>query len=313
MIISASRRTDIPACYPGWFFHRVKEGFVLARNPMNFHQVSKISLSPDVVDGIVFWTKNPGPMMARLSELSAYTYYFQFTLTSYGKDVEPGVPAKSGEVIPVFQRLADKIGPDRVIWRYDPILFSRKYTADYHLDYFHKIASRLKGHTRKCIISFLDDYRGAASRLKDLELTETDDDAKRELARSLAQIARGFGLSLETCAEEMALCEYGINHAHCIDAKLFEQLRGQPLRIERDKNQRPACGCFASVDIGMYDTCKNGCIYCYANHNGTAVKNNIAKHGPASPLLSGTVGPDDVVKERAMKSCLEFQTRMEET
>ncbi len=312
MIISASRRTDIPACYPDWFFRRIKEGFVLARNPMNFHQISKISLSPDVVDGIVFWTKNPAPMMERLDELSDYTYYFQFTLTSYGKDVEPGVPVKSGEVIPTFLRLADKIGPDRVIWRYDPILISQKYDACYHQEYFYEIAKRIKDHTRKCIISFLDFYKGAASRLKSLELVETDEARKRELARSLMMIAGSFGLALETCAEEMDLSEYGIGHAHCIDAKLFEKLRGQPLRIEKDKNQRPTCGCFASIDIGMYDTCRNGCKYCYANHNAAAVKSNVSKHDPNSPLLSGEVGPDDVVKERAMKSCLEFQTRLEE-
>jgi DNA repair photolyase len=313
MIISASRRTDIPACYPDWFYQRIKEGFVLARNPVNFHQISKINLSPDVVDGIVFWTKNPAPMMERLDELNAYTYYFQFTLTSYGKDVEPGVPSKSSEVIPAFQRLADRIGPDRVIWRYDPILISQKYTVDYHLEYFHEIAKRLKDHTRKCIISFLDFYRGAASQLKNLELAQADEASERKLAQSLSQIASSFGLALETCAEEIDLSEYGIGHAHCIDAKLFEQLRGQPLRIEKDKNQRPACGCFASIDIGMYDTCRNGCKYCYANHNTAAVKNNAGRHDPASPLLSGEIGPDDVVKERAMKSCLDVQTRLEET
>ena len=124
MIISASRRTDIPAFYAEWFFNRIKEGYVLVRNPMNYHQVSKISLSPAVVDGIVFWTKNPLPMMTRLDELREYPYYFQFTLTPYGKEMEPGLPSKKAVLIPVFRELSRKLGPDRLVWRYDPILLN---------------------------------------------------------------------------------------------------------------------------------------------------------------------------------------------
>ena len=136
MIISASRRTDIPAYYSDWFYNRIREGFVCVRNPMNFHQVSRISLSPDVVDGIVFWTKNPLPLMPRLEELRAYPFYFQFTLTPYGKDVEPGVPNKNDVILPAFQELSRQIGPERVIWRYDPILFTDHYTMDYHITSF---------------------------------------------------------------------------------------------------------------------------------------------------------------------------------
>ena len=124
MIISASRRTDIPTYYSDWFFNRIKEGFVFVRNPMNAHQISRIDLRPDVVDGIVFWTKNPLPMLDRLDLLKEYTYYFQFTLTSYGEDVESNIPSKSNVIIPSFQRLSDKLGPERVIWRYDPIFLS---------------------------------------------------------------------------------------------------------------------------------------------------------------------------------------------
>ena len=130
MIISASRRTDIPAYYPDWFYNRIREGYVCVRNPMNFHQVSRIDLSPDVVDGIVFWTKNPLPLMSRLEELRAYPFYFQFTLTPYGKDVEPGVPSKNDIILPAFQELSRRIGPERGIWRYDPILFTNRYTMD---------------------------------------------------------------------------------------------------------------------------------------------------------------------------------------
>ena len=158
MIISASRRTDIPAFYSEWFLNRIKEGFLYVRNPMNAHQISKIDLSRDVVDCIVFWTKNPIPMLPHLDELKDYPYYIQFTLTGYGKDVEAHLPDKKRELIPAFQELSRKIGPERVIWRYDPIAFSEKYTAEYHLRAFTQISEALKGSTHKCVISFVDTY-----------------------------------------------------------------------------------------------------------------------------------------------------------
>lgn len=159
MIISASRRTDIPTYYSDWLLNRIKAGYVYVRNPMNVHQISKISLSPDVVDGIVFWTKNPIPMLDKLNALKDYMYYFQFTLNSYGVDVERNIPSKNNVIVPTFQRLSDLIGPDRVIWRYDPIFLSETYTTDYHIHYFEELAKRLSSYTKKCTISFLDFYR----------------------------------------------------------------------------------------------------------------------------------------------------------
>ena len=299
MIVSASRRTDIPACYPDWFYQRIREGYVLTRNPMRFHQVSKVLLFPDTVDGIVFWTKNPSPMMARLHELQSYPYYFQFTLTPYGKDIEPNVPIKSSEVIPAFQRLSDKIGPERVIWRYDPILFSERYPLDYHLDFFHEIAKRLKGYTTKCIISFVDRYKNTMNNAGTLGLHEINDAAKRKLAENISQTAHGFGMTIETCAEGIDLNVYGIGHAKCIDGNLLDKLRGYSLKVLKDKNQRPHCGCDASVDIGMYNTCKNGCKYCYANYNTGALKAAANSHDPSSPLLPGNIGENDIIKERS--------------
>ncbi len=158
MILSVSRRTDIPNYYSDWFLNRIKEGFLYVRNPMNAHQISRINLSPSVVDCIVFWTKNPKSMMERLDELKDYPYYFQFTLTGYGKDVEPGLPDQRTERISIFKELSEKIGRNRVIWRYDPLLISKKYTAEYHGKAFEEMAYRLSGYTRKVIISFMDFY-----------------------------------------------------------------------------------------------------------------------------------------------------------
>lgn len=309
MIISASRRTDIPAYYPDWFCNRIREGYVCVRNPMNFHQISRIALWPDVVDSIVFWTKNPLPLMPRLEELREYPFYFQFTLTPYGTDVEPGVPNKNDVALPAFQELSRKIGPERVLWRYDPILFTSRYTMDYHLTFFSRLAQRLEGYTHKCIISFVDLYRNTQSNMNGLGFAPLTDKEIIELAQRLADIAGKHHLMLETCAEQIDLEPYGIAHGHCIDRGLLERLAGCRLALEKDKNQRPECGCMASIDIGMYDTCRHGCRYCYATHSLKTVARNTTAHNPNSPLLCGQILPEDVVKERAVKSCKEGQLR----
>lgn len=302
MIISASRRTDIPTYYSEWFLKRIKAGYVYVRNPMNPHQVSQINLSPEVVDGIVFWTKNPTPMLDRLVELNNYMYYFQFTLNSYGVDVEENIPNKSKVIIPAFQRLSDSIGPDRVIWRYDPIFLSRLYTVDYHIRYFEELAKRLSPYTRKCTISFLDLYRNTEKNIAILAPDKFSVERQTQLAKTIAKIAHSYGLRIDTCAEEIDLSQYGIEHAKCIDDCLFSQLLQCPLEIKKDKNQRLGCGCAESVDIGAYNTCQNGCKYCYANYSSKAVYMSSKNHDPDSPLLIGEVGADDEIKERKMFS-----------
>lgn len=311
MIISASRRTDIPTYYSEWFFNRLKAGYVLVRNPMNAHQISKISLNPDVVDGIVFWTKNPIPMLEKLDCLKEYPYYFQFTLNAYGQDVEPGVPSKSARIIPAFQKLSDRIGPDRVVWRYDPIFLTETYTAQYHIRYFEELAKRLAPYTRKCTISFLDFYRNTQKSLSGLSVQKFAPEMQEFLAKNLAEIAHSYGLQMDTCAEKIDLQKYGIQHARCIDNRLFEKLLDCPLRVKKDKNQRLECGCMESIDIGAYNTCANGCRYCYANHSTKTVSTNFHRHNPASPLLFGEVEASDKITERKMQSCAVRQIQLE--
>lgn len=163
MILSVSRRTDIPAFYSSWFFNRIKEGFVYVRNPMNMHRVSKIMLTPQQIDCIVFWSKNPKPMIGRLHELEAYDYYFQFTINPYDTLLEKYVPKKR-KVIDTFRALSDIIGPHRVIWRYDPILFTDSIGLNYHREYFAKLAKLLAGYTNRCAISFIDNYKKKLSK-----------------------------------------------------------------------------------------------------------------------------------------------------
>lgn len=307
MIISASRRTDIPTYFADWLFNRLKEEYVLVRNPMNIHQIGKISLAPEVVDGIVFWTKNPIPMLGRLSELDKYNYYFQFTLNAYGKDVEPNIPSKNDVIIPAFQQLSKIIGRERIIWRYDPIFFNEYYTMEYHCKYFRMLAERLSPYTEKCTVSFLDLYRNTARNTKPLNIQPETREQQIEIMQRFLKIANEYGLYIDTCAEEIDLEKFGIAHAHCIDKKRFERIGKYKLSVEKDPNQRPECGCIASIDIGTYNTCKNGCLYCYANYSHNTVVKNTQLHNPLSPLLFGEVGPDDTIKERKVKSCKDCQ------
>ena len=298
MIVSISRRTDVPAYYSDWLFRRLREGYALVRNPVNPRQVSRVGLRPEEVDGLVFWTKNPLPLLDRLKELDAYSYYVQFTLTAYGRDVEPRIPAKGSVLVPAFQRLAQRLGPERVIWRYDPIFLSRRYTMGYHLRYFEVLAHRLAPYTRRCTISFLDYYRNTARNMAALEMTTWLPGQREELAAGLAASAERFGLALDTCAEALDLSPLGVGRAKCVDAGLLGRLSGRPLTTARDKHQRPACGCASSVDIGAYRSCPGGCLYCYASPNPRAALRGRETHHPDSPLLLGTLRDGDVVRDR---------------
>lgn len=307
MILSVSRRTDIPNYYSEWFFNRLKDGFLYVRNPMNFHQISEIKISPDVVDCIVFWTKNPLPMMERLDELEAYNYYFQFTLTGYGNDVERNLPNKKTSVIPIFQELSNKIGKEKVVWRYDPIFFSNRYNAKYHLKAFRSIAEALSGYTEKCVISFLDIYPKNKKNMDDLLSYDLSDSELREFAKELSNIAKENHIKIGSCAEKIDLDEYGIIHNSCIDKELIEKIIGCKLKINKDKNQRIECGCVESVEVGTYNTCKNGCVYCYANYSAKSVESNFQKYDPLSPLLCGHIEKDDRISTRKVVSLKETQ------
>lgn len=304
MIVSASRRTDIPNYYSEWFLNRIQEGFLYVRNPIAHHQISMIHLSPDVVDCIVFWTKNPSNMLMRLDCLKDYMYYFQFTLTGYGKEIEPNLPDKRAELIPVFCRLSEKIGKERVIWRYDPIFINDRYTMAYHLKAFEMIAERLSGYTEKVVISFLDLYQKIGYHAEKFHMREMTEAEAVEIAGKMVQIARNHHLTVETCAEAIDLQHMGIRHGSCIDKKLVERLTGCRLTGEKDRNQRIACGCLESIDVGTYHTCLNGCRYCYANFSDGKVKEHIKIYRADSELLCGEIGPGDKIttrKERLLK------------
>lgn len=301
MILSVSRRTDIPAFYSEWFFNRIKEGFVYVRNPLNIHLVSRISLDPKLIDCIVFWSKNPKPMLKRLDELKDYMYYFQFTINPYNEYLENRVPKKQ-QIIDTFHKLSDAIGPQRTIWRYDPILLTNGIDINYHVTYFEEIAKRLYGFTNTCVISFVDLYNKTQRNLKDTSARELTMPEIFELASKLIIIAQKYGMKIQSCAEDIALEKYGIVHGKCIDNVLIEDLLDLKLVVSKDKNQRKECGCVQSIDIGEYNTCLHGCKYCYANFDSKTVEKKQGFHNPNSPLLIGKIEDNDRIVERKLFS-----------
>ncbi len=313
MIISASRRTDLPAFYPQWLARRFQEGEVLVRNPMNPHRISRISLAPDVVDGIVFWTKNPLPLMPYLKQFSPYPYYFQFTLTAYGPEVEPGLPSKADVLLPAFQTLSRSLGAQAVVWRYDPIFLTEHYSPAWHRRQFEAMAARLSGFCDTCVISFLDHYRGTAARMRSLGPLPMDCGVQLELLEEFSVIGRRYGLTLCTCAEAVDASRFGIAHGSCIDPARLERLSGTPLSCKPDQGQRSACGCAESIDIGAYDTCPAGCCYCYANRQTPqAARRHYLEQDPQSCLLGNPLSSSDVIRDRPVHSNRLFQLSLED-
>ncbi|HEX3012327.1 MAG TPA: DUF1848 domain-containing protein [Syntrophomonadaceae bacterium] len=233
MIISASRRTDIPAFYPEWFINRIRAGYCTTVNPFNRRQVSYVSLNPDDVEVMVFWTKNPRPLMRYLKELDdrGYKYYFHYTLTGYPPAIEPNLPdLKKG--IETFKKLADTIGPDRVIWRYDPIIISNVTDNDYHKKHIDYISRELEGSTDRLVVSIVDEYRRATvnfNRLENQSITVTRNTAEadvQDLIEFIVNLARNRKMGVFSCAEILDLAPFGLRPGKCIDDRYIKKVFG---------------------------------------------------------------------------------------
>lgn len=313
VIISASRSTDIPAFYSDWFLDRVKSGYSVWINPFN-QEHYRVSFGDTRM--IVFWSKNPKPLLQRLDEIEALgyrQYYFQFTLNDYvAEGLEPNVPSVD-ERIDTFCNLANRIGKERVIWRFDPLLLTDKITIDVLLDRITKIGRQLKGYTEKLVFSFIDiaSYRKVQRNLAGLNCRELSKEDQISFAQGLSQLNMELSLELATCAEQVDLSAYGIKHNKCVDDELmmrlfhddaalmdfigaeYDMLDGwQIKKSKKDKGQRKACGCIVSKDIGMYNTCPHLCRYCYANASKGLVLANAKRHkddgNSIIPLIENT-------------------------
>ncbi|MFV0413502.1 MAG: DUF1848 domain-containing protein [Oscillospiraceae bacterium] len=294
MIVSVSRRTDIPAFYSRWFFERLRAGHCLAANPFNPKQLRKVPLTPEEA-AFVFWTKNPAPMLPYLPRLRPYAFYFQCTVTPYGRLLEPHLPEKR-VVVQAVQRLAEAVGPERVVWRFDPLLFGGAYTPEWHANEFARLAPVLQRHVAKCVVSFYDPYKSSEKRLAPLGLRPPNRQELWQTAKALAAAAQQLGLRLESCAEPDDLSRLGIFPGACVDTALLQGPLG-PVEAKKDKNQRKACGCAASVDIGAYNTCPAGCLYCYATHgSGQRASRFCRGFAGEGPLLGQAKNQDEALK-----------------
>ena len=287
MIISVSRRTDIPAFYSPWFMNRIRAGYCTVPNTFNPSQISRVSLRPEDVEVIVFWTRNPRPLFPYLSELDnrGYRHYFLFTLMANPREIDPGLPPVDAS-IKTFQDLSERIGPDRVIWRYDPILLTSITDFDFHQKTYRHIAGALKGYTKRSIVSVAHLYRKIQKRLRELEkrgvqLLERNDLAS--LMGSLAEIANQNGMVIQSCADELNLP--GIIPGKCVDGELISKVFGLNPELKKDSCQRNQCGCVESKDIGMYESCPCGCVYCYATTSIERAIANYRMHDPRSSSL----------------------------
>ncbi len=288
MIISASRRTDIPAFYGKWFINRLKAGEVEVRNPFNYNQISKYLLTPENVECIVFWTKNPDNFFQYLNQIDELNinYYFLFSLNPYGVDYEANLPDKS-DLVRIFGKLSSLIGPERVIWRYDPIIIDNNYSPSYHIENFEKLCSQMSGYTSLCITSFITMYNKCKRNLINHKIIDLDYNPQAELLKKLQSSAKKYNIELTICTSENSFEEIGVRHAKCIDDNLIQQITGKAIKFNKDKNQRPNCNCIKSVDIGAYNTCFHKCKYCYANNSFSTVDKNVKLHNPNSTMIIG--------------------------
>ncbi len=306
MILSTGMRTDIPAFYSDWFCHRLKEGYVMVRNPYNPSSVTKYLLNPDVVDVIGFCTKNPHPMLEYMNLLQDYGQYWFVTITPYGKDIEPNVPSKH-QVIDDFITLSQIVGPEAMGWRYDPIFINEKYTVSYHIHAFTEIAKRLHKHTHTCVISFIDLYEKTKRNFP--EVQEVTLAQQLYLGEQLCNIAKRYDMIVRPCAEGDFLSAFGADCSGCMTVPMYEATIHTKLNIPKThlKSQRPICACMFGRDIGEYNTCAHFCKYCYANYDRETVLHNMKKHDPQSPFLIGYSRSDDVVHVAEQKSWKETQ------
>ena len=300
MIINTGCRTDIPAFYSKWLINRIREGYVLVRNPYNPNQVTRYNLSPDVVDCLAFCTKNPEPMLKYLDEIDKYKQYWFVTITPYGKDIEPNVPNKE-KVIESFKKLSKHIGVNSIGWRYDPIFIGNNFDVNKHIYYFEKIAKELKNYTHNCTISFLDLYEKVKRNAP--EIKPPNQEEQIQIAKAFSKIGKENNMVVHSCCEKTYLSQYGLKCNGCMSKEIVEKAIGCNLNPPNSrKNLRESCNCLMGNDIGAYNTCGHLCKYCYANANKGLVIENMKKHNDNSPFLIGGSEEGDKITVAKQKS-----------
>lgn len=295
MIINTGGRTDTVQYYSTWLLKRFEEGFVLSRNPLFPNKVMRYSLNPDVVDCVVFCSKNYAPILPRLQEITdRFNTYFFYTITAYGKDIEPGVPSID-ESMETLMRLSELVGKNRVAWRYDPVLLTKDYTIGVHEKTFSSMAKILSPYIDRCIFSFVEMYKKLEVNMRELIPLKTED--INALAEILGYYANENGIYLQTCGTNADYSSYGVHQSGCMTLEILGKANAIEFRHLKHKGMRTGCHCIESRDIGAYDSCPNGCKYCYANKSPQKAWNNYKSHDPSSPLLIGSLQDGDTIIE----------------
>lgn len=290
MILNVSSRTDIIAFYEKWLIKRVEAGFVDVRNPFNPKLVSRINFSD--VDLILFCTKNPIPILNDLNKIKI-PYLFQITITPYKRDIEPNVPSKK-EVIEAVKKISQAIGKENVSVRYDPIFLSEKYNIAYHIKAFKKLCMLLNGYVETIIVSFLDEYKNVLKNKNVLQYRKFTEEDYKIIGKNFSKIAKLNNMKVQTCFEDRNLTEYGFTKGECLSHELAYRLTGKKYKSWKARK----CNCVEMVDIGVYNSCKHFCKYCYANYDEKIVNNNFKNHDVNSSLLIGNVKKYDIIKAR---------------
>ena len=301
MILNTGLRTDIPGFFSEWFYNRIEDGFVYVRNPYAKNQIYSYRLDPELIDCIIFCTKNPKPMFENLEKIDKFNQYWHITITPYEKEIEPNVPPMN-DVLESFKYLSKKLGKENVTLRYDPIFINEKYSLEKHIESFEYIANSLSDYTTEAIISFIDLYEKTKRNFP--KAREVTKDERLKLGKEFAQIGKKNNITIKTCVEGTELDKFGIDSSGCMTKEVIERAINKNLNIPKQKARNGECYCLLNNDIGEYNTCGHGCLYCYANSNKRLVKRNLKLHDPKSPILIGEIKEDDIIKEMNQKSLI---------
>ncbi len=294
MIVAASYKTDIPAFYGEWFMNQLRTGYCMMVNPYN-QKAYRVDLTRAGVDGIVFWTKNVGPFLGPLDEVAerGHPFMVQVGINGYPRALEFSV-VDAQRSVGHMKLLRKRYGPRVAVWRYDPIVFSSVTTVDFHRRNFGQLARSLEGATDEVVVSFAQIYKKTrrnmewAAKAFGFAWEDPADEVKLALAEELAAIAQAHGMRLSMCAQAAYLAP-GVQAAHCVDGQRLAEIAGHPIAAGI-KGNRPECLCFQSRDIGEYDTCPHGCVYCYAVQNRRLAQTRYRAHDPAGEFLFAPVG-----------------------
>lgn len=302
MILNTGARTDTVQYFTPWLLKRFEEGYVLTRNPLFPNKITRYILSPDRIDAVIFCSKNYAPILPRIREITdKYRTYFYYTVTAYGKDIEPGVPSIDDSMNTLIE-LEKIVGKNRIAWRYDPVLLTGEYTIERHLDTFSRMAEKLAPHVDRCIFSFVEMYKKLEVNMPELKPLSTEE--KQAIAKGMGDTAAKYGIWLQTCGTNGDYSQYGIHSSGCATLDILGKANGCSFRAIKHRGLRDGCHCIESRDIGAYDTCLNGCKYCYANKSPQKARENFILHDPDSPLLLGRPGVNDVITDGNQRSYL---------